>query len=580
MNVIDHVRDMSAAGLHSNVRIMSSLLLTMSNNNPELFSPAQKYQLLVYHADAIFHDKEYRNAACKYSMALQQKKVLSKTSKVRTSTGGAASNLQAQSLPSEIEVKYKIAECYTILKLDKDAIAVLDGIPSRQRTPKTNQSNDVWPCPFTSHINMMLANLYRKAGQERSAVTSYKEVLRQCPLALDAIIGLLSLSVKGAEVASMTMDVIQSIPNLDWLSVWIKAYAFIHAGDNQRAINTICSLEKKSLLRDNVDLLVSLADVYFRAGDTKNAILKFEQAQMLDPYLIKGMDVYGYLMAREGHLEDVEVLGGRLFNISDQHAEPWVISGCHSFYSKRYSRALYLGAKAIQLNSNSVQALLLKGAALRNMGRVQEAIIHFREAMRLAPCRLDCYEGLIDCYLASNGIREAMGMANNIYKTLGANAQTLTILATVCLEDPVTQEKAKTLLDKALAQRPDYTKAVVKKAELLSREQKYEEGIALLRNALANQSDCVLHRMLGDFLVAINDYQEAMDQYSIALSLDPNDQKSLEGMQKMEKEESPTDATVELDGDDMEGSGEDGDLEGSDSEAAQWADQEQWFGMQ
>ncbi|KAJ3604382.1 hypothetical protein NHX12_029123 [Muraenolepis orangiensis] len=565
MSVIDHVRDMSSAGLHSNVRIMSSLLLTMSNNNAELFSPSQKYQLLVYHADAIFHDKEYRNAACKYSMALQQKKVVSKTAKVRTSTGGGASSPQAQSLPSEIEVKYKIAECYTILKLDKDAIAVLDGIPSRQRTPK---------------INMMLANLYRKAGQERSAVTSYKEVLRQCPLALDAIIGLLSLSVKGAEVASMTMDVIQSVPNLDWLSVWIKAYAFIHAGDNQRAINTICSLEKKSLLRDNVDLLVSLADVYFRAGDTKNSILKFEQAQMLDPYLIKGMDVYGYLMAREGHLEDVEVLGGRLFNISDQHAEPWVISGCHSFYSKRYSRALYLGAKAIQLNSNSVQALLLKGAALRNMGRVQEAIIHFREAMRLAPCRLDCYEGLIDCYLASNGIREAMGMANNIYKTLGANAQTLTILATVCLEDPVTQEKAKALLDKALAQRPDYTKAVVKKAELLSREQKYEEGISLLRSALANQSDCVLHRMLGDFLVAVNDYQEAMDQYSIALSLDPNDQKSLEGMQKMEKEESPTDATVELDGDDMEGSGEDGDLEGSDSEAAQWADQEQWFGMQ
>lgn len=55
-----------------------------------------------------------------------------------------------------------------------------------------------------------------------------------------------------------------------------------------------------------------------------------------------------------------------------------------------------MGAKAIQLNSNSVQALLLKGAALRNMGRVQEAIIHFREAMRLAPCRLDCYEGTSD----------------------------------------------------------------------------------------------------------------------------------------------------------------------------------------
>lgn len=217
-----------------------------------------------------------------------------------------------------------------------------------------------------------------------------------------------------------------------------------------------------------MDLLGSLADLYFRAGDNKNSVLKFEQAQMLDPYLIKGMDVYGYLLAREGRLEDVENLGCRLFNISDQHAEPWVVSGCHSFYSKRYSRALYLGAKAIQLNSNSVQALLLKGAALRNMGRVQEAIIHFREAIRLAPCRLDCYEGLIECYLASNSIREAMVMANNVYKTLGANAQTLTLLATVCLEDPVTQEKAKTLLDKALTQRPDYIKAVVKKQNYLA----------------------------------------------------------------------------------------------------------------
>lgn len=74
----------------------------------ELFSPAQKYQLLVYHADAIFHDKEYRNAACKYNMALQQKKVLSKTSKVRPSSTGGTSSVQTQVsaqtiLPSEAE---------------------------------------------------------------------------------------------------------------------------------------------------------------------------------------------------------------------------------------------------------------------------------------------------------------------------------------------------------------------------------------------------------------------------------------------------------------------------------------------
>lgn len=44
-------------------------------------------------------------------------------------------------------------------------------------------------CFCLLQINMMLANLYKKAGQERPSVTSYKEVLRQCPLALDAILG-------------------------------------------------------------------------------------------------------------------------------------------------------------------------------------------------------------------------------------------------------------------------------------------------------------------------------------------------------------------------------------------------------
>lgn len=62
----------------------------------ELFSPSQKYQLLVYHADSLFHDKEYRNAVSKYTMALQQKKALSKTSKVRPSTGNSTSTPQGQ----------------------------------------------------------------------------------------------------------------------------------------------------------------------------------------------------------------------------------------------------------------------------------------------------------------------------------------------------------------------------------------------------------------------------------------------------------------------------------------------------
>lgn len=188
-------------------------------------------------------------------------------------------------------MKYKIAECYTILKLDKDAISVLDGIPSRQRTPKvcfhTRSSGYLFYKSLCESDNIIkrahclivcvsITDQY-DAGESlqkgRSGTFSRYELqggvetvssgswcyywsvsIQHLVLSLSlkftvnptlkhppvwSTAGLLSLSVKGAEVASMTMDVIQSIPNLDWLSVWIKAHAFIHGGDNQRAINTI-----------------------------------------------------------------------------------------------------------------------------------------------------------------------------------------------------------------------------------------------------------------------------------------------------------------------------------------------------
>lgn len=64
--------------------------------------------------------------------------------------------------------------------------------------------------------------------------------------------------------------------NLDWFFVWIKVYVFVYIGDNLRVISIICLLEKKFLLWDNVDLLGSLVDLYFRVGDNKNFVFKFE----------------------------------------------------------------------------------------------------------------------------------------------------------------------------------------------------------------------------------------------------------------------------------------------------------------
>lgn len=67
------------------------------------------------------------------------------------------------------------------MKQKTAAREILQMISARLRTPK---------------INMALGYIYRDLGMERSAITCFKEVLRECPLALEAVENLLKLGVK------------------------------------------------------------------------------------------------------------------------------------------------------------------------------------------------------------------------------------------------------------------------------------------------------------------------------------------------------------------------------------------------
>lgn len=84
-------------------------------------------------------------------------------------------------LPSDVELKYRCHICFIKQKQISKAIDILQNIPARNRTI----------C-----INMVLGNLLKETGMERSAVTCYKEVLRENPYAIEAAESLLKLGVK------------------------------------------------------------------------------------------------------------------------------------------------------------------------------------------------------------------------------------------------------------------------------------------------------------------------------------------------------------------------------------------------
>ncbi|KAJ7377277.1 Anaphase promoting complex subunit 7 [Desmophyllum pertusum] len=511
--MLDQVKALHEAGLFSSSKMLASFLLSMTEHGNqdkyELSNMVNKYQLLVYLADSLFDDEQYKRAEQFYTRAIQLKKIIIKH---KPKTGPPLGLL------SEIEVKYKMSQCYVHLKEYREATAILEGISQKQRSLK---------------INMSLAKLYQRQGMERSAISCYKEVLRVCPLALEAVIGLLSLGVPGSEVTSLTSS---STSGMDWLGSWIKGQVLAASGKHAKGAQALKTLETQCL-RDNVELLCNTAEMFYNAGDYNNAKSFFQRAHSLDPCVLQGMDTYAFLLSQGGcgNGEGLEKLAKNLIQVTQLKPEPWIAMGHFCNATSRKPRAVYFAQKAHTIDSRNVQALVLKASLLQALEKQQESLLHFREAVKLAPWNFEAQKGLVECYMSAKRHKEALTVAKNAHKTLGANPRTLTLCASVMAHEPSSYDKATSMLEKSLAQDETYTDAVCLLAEIMGKKQEYDKAIALLRKHMSHDRTPRLHQLLGDYLALTSDYQEALDHYTQALSMNPGDSKAMEGIQNVER---------------------------------------------
>lgn len=138
--------------------------------------------MLAYYADSLYYEQQYllaENLYRQYSrQAFQIRKNLMKN---KNTNNNSTLNENQTYIYNDVEIKYKIYLCCIAQKQKKAAADILQQIAARSRTPK---------------INMALGNLYKEIGMERSAITCFKEVLRECPMALEAVENLLKLGIK------------------------------------------------------------------------------------------------------------------------------------------------------------------------------------------------------------------------------------------------------------------------------------------------------------------------------------------------------------------------------------------------
>lgn len=385
------------------------MALSAADQKPDSLPPLQKFQLLLLYADSLYETKQYPQAENLYRQALQMRKALKNLIKPKTVSNNKSPETE---ITGDVEIRYKIHKCCLALQQVNTAIEMLQSIQARVRTPK---------------INMALGNLYRDGGMERSAITCYKEVLRECPLALDAVENLLKLGVKGVEVNAL---IVEATSEINWLNQWLKAQAQLHARDFTNAVQTYKSMDSHGFLKDNTTLLVNLGYCYHYMCEDELAVGVLQRAMKLDQNLVFGRDLLSTLLVSLGSAEYHEYLE-TLIPTSDMSlwtSEQWVVLGNLMYATMRFEKAVYFAQQALcASHSKNVEALLLKAKTLLELSKYEDAAHHCTEATLICPFRYDLHQCLVECYVKMNRLREADSMAQNACKQLNYSPHSLTV---------------------------------------------------------------------------------------------------------------------------------------------------------
>ncbi|GAB6028709.1 Anaphase promoting complex subunit 7, variant 2 [Chamberlinius hualienensis] len=511
MTVFEQIKLLYTQKLYSNVTCLANMMLSISQHSRDFMMPMERLQLLIWYADSLYELLEYRKAEVYYQEALAYKKAL-----IKSKDKG---QINSADLPSDIDIKYSIYLCHMSMKQYSLAISVLEGISGKHRTAK---------------VSMALAKLYQQSGSERSAITAYKEILREFPLALDAAIGLLSLGVRSDEVAALMLNSVSGITNMDWLSTWIKAHSSLYSRDHPQAINLFNILDTKPGLRGNAEILSSLGEAHYLNGDYKLSLIVLRRAHINDPLLCKGMDIYSTLLVKEKQIKDLEQLATQLMETSDNCAEAWIAFGNFTLISKSASKALYYAQKACSIDPRSVEAFLLKGKIMLDTKKMVDATEAYREAFRISPYSFEAHQGLVKIYLSQHRNRDAETIAKNACMQLGQTSRTLLLYASVLAADPGSVDKAEAYLERALKLDPTNVEVVYQLAEICQQERRYEKGIDLLLKHAELHSTSHLHRLLAEFYNQVNNSDKALEHFSAAINLDSRNQLAIEGFQNVE----------------------------------------------
>ncbi|KAH8308582.1 hypothetical protein KR018_011949 [Drosophila ironensis] len=501
---------------------VASLLGTLLQNDRNVAPWNLEYQAKLYLAHSYYKERHFHTASGHLKDLLQQRRIMS-----RYKNACLVAIESSYSQFTDAELRRSLAKCYMEMGEPEQAIATLNVVPVKMRTPR---------------INLMLARLLHRTRatssgspsgpntrHKRDAQMAYTHVLRECPMAMPAIEALLELGVNGSDVNSMVIHgalVPAWMNNTEWLESWIKALAQMYDCNHLEAARTLQRLNDSTSLRRNEHLLLAIGKCYYYHGNVGHAEKYLWTAVRASSY---NLEAVGLLCAvlemgkiseaseRERERMFAQVTSQKVREFSPWH---WFVYAQHAFAGGKHARSLQFVERCLGLEPHHVEGLLLRGNLLYVLKRPEDALLAFRSAQLVAPNRFEVYKGLVHCYLMTRRVSEAKNMCAWTIRNFRTSPRSYTILGQILFNFSkiLMKDCARCIAEKSLDIDPNYTPGAALLAEIYQYEGSIKKAVQLLEKHLEQAPRASLFTQLGDIMRMEKQPMKALEYYYRALA--------------------------------------------------------------
>jgi len=381
---------------------------------------------------------------------------------------------------------------------DATALTLLGEVRTKQRRYKQGEElfqQAVQANPRMAVAYQQLGSLYADEQRVDEAISAYETMLKLQPQNVKARAGLATLyQQKGNHQKSLALA--KSIPPASrpeqLLPVMAADYAALNQSDEaQKVVGQIFQRATA-----NPELVPQLATIFIRQGMAGDA--------------------------------------GKLLRIAGDHQRitPSFLSALATVESSngQSEQAKATVAKALELDTNHVGALLEKARQDGNAGDWPAAVGSLKKILQVAPPRIDVLQNLVFAAMQTDDLQTAHDAALDLYELNPARRDSALALAVVLVRASHWGE-AKPVLEKMLAAYPDD-----KKAQLAMGIVQYNLGnidpAAQLLSASLGQgaADAEAHYMLGLVDKQRGDFQAAADEMETSLANNPSKPEALSAL--------------------------------------------------